>query len=168
MDIKSCTLSDTDLIFDLYNKGTEHQKKVAKKYWKGFQRALIETEVSEKKIFKIIVDREIACVFSIDYNDPHIWGEKDNDPAMYIHRIATNPSFRGRFFVKRIVEWAKLHAEENQKEYIRMDTGRGNEKLNNYYISCGFDYLGVVELKNHDSLPEHYKDGASSLFQIKL
>lgn len=168
MKIVNSTNADIETIFELYNHGTEHQKKVAKKHWKGFQRSLIEQEISEKRQWKIVIDNEVACVFAIDYNDPDIWGDKDNDPSIYIHRIATNPVFRGRFLVKQIVEWAKVHARETQKTFIRMDTGSGNEKLNNYYVNCGFTYLGVVKLTNSDSLPAHYKDGDFSLFEIRL
>lgn len=49
-----------------------------------------------------------------------------------------------------------------------MDTGSGNEKLNNYYARCGFTYLGVAEIENAADLPAHYKDGASSLFEIRI
>ena len=168
MDISASTFSDIDDIFTLYQQGTEHQKKVAKKHWKGFERSLIEREISEKRQYKFVIDNTIACVFAIDYNDPFIWGEKDQDPSIYIHRIAMNPAFRGQFFVRKIVDWAKKHAEKTGRKFVRMDTGSGNEKLNNYYVSCGFTYLGVVTPGNSDGLPAHYKDGASSLFEIKL
>lgn len=166
MIIATSTLQDIDTIFQLYEAGTDYQKSVAEKHWKGFERGLVETEIRENRQWKMIIGGEIACVFVITYNDPFIWQEKDRDPAIYIHRIATNPQFRGNGFVKHIVAWAKQFAKENGKEYIRMDTGSGNDKLNNYYIQCGFNYLGVFEYPATDNLPEHYKDGSSSLFEI--
>ena len=168
MEILKSICTDIDTIFDLYKKGTEHQKKVAKKHWRGFDRFLVEKEILEGRQYKIIMDNTIACVFAIDYTDPFIWGEKNKDPAIYIHRIATNPDFRGKFFVRKIVEWAKEHARQNNKKFIRMDTGSGNEKLNTYYESCGFKYKGIVKLQGCDNLPAHYKDGTSSLFEIQL
>lgn len=146
MKIINSRPEDIAIIFKLYEYGTAYQKKVAKKHWKGFERSLIETEISEGRQWKIIFDEQIVCVFAITFNDPFIWQEKDKDPAIYIHRIATNPLFRGNSFVKHIVEWARKYAKERGKLYIRMDTGSGNEKLNKYYISCGFTYLGIVDL----------------------
>jgi len=70
--------------------------------------------------------------------------------------------------VKHIIDWAKPYAKQNKKEFIRMDTGSGNEKLNNYYIDCGFIYLGVIQLGSTANLPEHYRNGTSSLFEIKV
>ena len=168
MKVEQSTEEDIDAIFELYRLGTEYQKTVAEKHWKGFEHSLVLKEIKEQRQWKIVIDQTIACVFAIDYADPFIWGEKDSDPAIYIHRIATNPLFRGYFFVRKIVEWAKIHAVEKQKKFIRMDTGSGNEKLNQYYVSSGFRYLGVFQLGNSDALPEHYKDGSSSLFEIAL
>lgn len=159
---------DIETIFRLYDEGTAYQKAVAEKHWKGFRRSLIESEIREKRQWKIMVGEEVACVFAIAFNDRIIWQEKDKDPAIYIHRIATNPGFRGNSFVKHIIGWAKEYAKDNSKCYIRMDTGSGNDKLNKYYTDCGFTYLGIIHLDDTENLPEHYKGGSSSLFEIKI
>ncbi|WP_183557458.1 GNAT family N-acetyltransferase [Mucilaginibacter sp. SP1R1] len=168
MKILQSTHEDTEAIMRLYDAGTDHQKKVAKKHWQGFEKSLVEKEIGEQNQWKIVIDGEIACVFATAFCDPFIWQEKDEDPAVYLHRIATNPQFRGMHFVKHIVAWTKEYALQNGKAYIRMDTGSGNDKLNNYYVSCGFTYLGVTEYPVTDQLPEHYNDGCSSLFEINL
>lgn len=168
MKILNSIPSDIDTIFDLYKKATAFQKQHTSRSWLGFERALVLKEISEGRQWKIVVDNEIACVFVTGFNDPHIWKEKDADPAVYLHRIATNPDFRGRGLVKSIVEWTKGHARENGKKFIRMDTGSGNEKLNNYYISCGFNYLGITGVDPEADLPLHYKMGDYSLFEIEL
>lgn len=168
MTILNSELTDIDAIFHLYDEATKHQKTVALKHWQGFDRSLIEQEIEEKRQWKIIVEDEIACVFATTFDDIHIWGEKNDDPSVYIHRIATNPKFRGYHFVKNIVAWAKQYAVSNDKLFVRMDTGSGNDKLNKYYISCGFNYLGVVELGDAQELPIHYRNGGSSLFEISI
>jgi ribosomal protein S18 acetylase RimI-like enzyme len=183
MKIENSGLEDLDTIFRLYDEGTAYQKLVAKKHWQGFDRAIIANEIREKRQWKIMAAvpsgtgeeavpsstrEEVACVFAIAFSDPFIWQEKDKDPAVYIHRIATNPLFRGNGFVKHIVAWAKEYARDNEKYFIRMDTGSGNEKLNNYYTSCGFTYLGITELRDTGYLPAHYRGGASSLFELEV
>jgi ribosomal protein S18 acetylase RimI-like enzyme len=168
MKIINSVPEDIETIFRLYDEGTTYQKAVAKKHWKGFERSLIELEIREKRQWKIMMGEEVACVFAISFNDPFIWKGKDKDPAIYIHRIATNPLFRGNSFVKHIIAWATDYAKENGWQYIRMDTGSGNDKLNKYYIDCGFTYLGVIELGDTENLPDHYKGGSSSLFEIKI
>ncbi|MEO6001468.1 MAG: GNAT family N-acetyltransferase [Chitinophagaceae bacterium] len=168
MIIVNSTINDINTIFELYEAGTTYQKSVSNKHWKGFERALVEKEIEENRQWKIIIDDQIACVFATAYNDPFIWLGKDKDPSIYIHRIVTNPLFRGNGFTKHIVEWAKQFAKENGEKFIRLDTGSGNDKLNNYYVSCGFKYLGIKEYPDTDNLPKHYIGGSSSLFEIAL
>jgi|SRR5579859_5356620 len=158
---------DIDVIFNLYDAATDYQKLVAKKHWKGFERSLVEQEIRERRQWKIVVDGQTACVFVLTFNDPVIWKEKDNDPAVYIHRIATNTAFRGHGFVKQIVAWVKAYAEKRDIRFIRMDTGSGNDKLNSYYVSCGFTYLGITEIGEAPGLPLHYKGGSFSLFEME-
>lgn len=168
MEIVNSIPADIDFIFRLYEEGTALQKKLSKKHWKGFERQLVEKEIEEKRQWKIIVNGQIACVFAITFSDPFIWEEKDKDAAIYIHRIATNPLFRGNGYVIHIIDWARRYAAQNGKLFIRMDTGSGNDKLNNYYIQCGFTYLGITQLGKTENLPAHYRGGSSSLFEIRL
>jgi ribosomal protein S18 acetylase RimI-like enzyme len=168
MKILLCSPTDVDTILNLYDQATAYQKTKYTKHWQGFERSLVKDSIDEDRQWKIIIDNQIACVFTLTYNDLLIWKEKDADPALYIHRIATNPDFRGKSLVKIIVAWAKNHAKQLQKDYIRMDTGSGNEGLNKYYVSCGFRYLGVTEMGEAADLPAHYKNGSFSLFEIKV
>lgn len=168
MKIIQSTLQDIDAIFELYDAGTAYQKKLGIQNWQGFERTMVENTIEEGVQWQIVIDDELACVFTLALNDPLIWEEKDEDPAVYIHRIATNPKFRGRHFVKDIVTWVSVYASENHKSYVRMDTLSGNDKLNAYYVSCGFSYLGVVKLKNTAGLPLHYQGGSFSLFELKV
>lgn len=168
MKIINSTLEDTDTLFDIYDQATVLQKLVGKKHWMGFDREMVKTEIQEKRQWKIVIDGNIACVFVTTFSDPEIWGEKDKDPAVYIHRIATHPAYRGNSFVKKIVVWATDFAQLHQKSFIRIDTGSGNDKLNNYYIGCGFNYLGIKELTDTADLPAHYQQGSFSLFEIRL
>lgn len=168
MKFLKTTKEDIDAVFDIYNEATSYQKTVNIKSWRGFEKSLIEKEIEENRHFIIKEEDEIACTFVLTFNDWIIWKEAAADPAVYLHRIATNPKFRGRSYVKKIIEWAKKYAKENGKDYIRLDTHSGNERINNYYTSCGFDYKGISTIQWTSELPEHYKEGSFSLFEIKL
>lgn len=168
MNFIQSTYNDINTILELYDVAATYQKEQGIVNWQGFERSLVENTIDEGFQWQIMIDEEIACVFTLALNDPQIWEEKDVDPAVYIHRIATNPKFRGKHFVKEIITWVKEYAIAHDKEYVRLDTLGGNVKLNNYYVSCGFSYLGEVKLKDTAGLPVHYQDGMFSLFEIKL
>jgi len=169
LKIQPSTPKDLTEIFHLYGLATEYQKTIfPENTWPNFAQELVETEIQDQRQFKIVVAGQIACVWVITFTDPQIWEERDKDPSIYIHRIATNPDFRGKKFVREIVKWSRCYAKSHQKEYIRLDTCGNNKKLIEHYKSCGFDFLGMVRLQNADELPCHYQDADVCLFEIKL
>ncbi len=169
MKIHNSTSEDLTEIFHLYDLATEYQKTVfPENTWPAFERSLVETEIQEARQFKIVIGGQIACVWAIAHSDPQIWEDRNKDPSIYIHRIATNPDFRGQHFVSKIVAWAMAYASLRQKKFIRMDTCGNNLKLIKYYISCGFVFLGIVQLKNTNELPSHYQDADVCLFEISV
>ena len=168
MLITNSTPEDTDTIFKLYDDAVAFQKIVSNKQWQGFERSLVETEIREGRQWKIVIDGQVACIFAITFNDPLIWKEKDADPAIYIHRIVTNPEFRGGAYVSEIVNWAKGYAKSISKKFIRMDTWGDNEKLKEYYVRSGFSYIGNTLMENTEGLPKHYEGLSLSLFEIEV
>ena len=169
MKIAKCTANDTTEILRLYKIASEFQKaKQTVVVWPDFKRELVETEIAEDRQWKLIIDDEIACVWAITFNDEQIWEERNADSAIYIHRIATNPNFRGNNFVSMIVEWAREYARNNNIDFVRLDTLGNNTKLIEHYTNAGFEFLGMFDLKNTEGLPDHYHNVPACLFEIKL
>lgn len=168
MMIEKALLRDVDVVFRLYDLATAYQKTKFNKTWSGFEQELIECEMSEGRLWKIVEGNEISCIFSIAFSDALIWGEKDQDAAIYLHRIAVNPAFRGKAYVRKIIEWAKNYASERGIEFIRLDTFGDNKELIAYYIKCGFTFLGLTSPQNTSDLPAHYEGISLSLFEIEV
>ena len=169
MQIKNCTTKDIAEIFRLYSIASAYQKsKQTVVVWPEFEQQLIESEVAENRQWKILMEDEIACVWATTFSDEQIWEERNADAAVYIHRIATHPRFRGNNFVSIIVNWAKQYAKDNGKDYVRLDTLGNNTRLIEYYSIAGFRFLGMFDLKNTEGLPAHYGNVPACLFEIKL
>lgn len=168
MEILNSKIEDINKIFELYKIATDFQKIKSVVPWPNFDRELIEMEINENKQWKIVIDDEIACVWAITESDIQIWQEKNEDPSIYIHRISTNPNFRGRNLVSEIAKWSKNYAIHKDKKFVRMDTVGENVGLINYYKKCGFDYLGLSILKETSELPAHYNNATVSLFQMSV
>jgi uncharacterized damage-inducible protein DinB/GNAT superfamily N-acetyltransferase len=168
MLIINSTEADLESIFQLFEKAIVFQKSKFPKHWQGFDPELIRQEIAEKRHWKIMLQDELALIFSITYEDALIWGDKSQDPAMYIHRIASNPLFRGRGFMKQIMAWAQGHARATGQNFIRMDTWADNENLIHYYVDCGFKWVGIKALHETAGLPRHYEGNDLSLFEIPL
>lgn len=169
MHIENCTIEDMDEIFRLYRIASDYQRsKKTVVVWPEFERSLVEREIAEQHQWKMVVEGKIACVWATTFSDEKIWGEKNNDPAVYIHRIATDPEHRGKSFVTLIADWAKQFAKNHKKNFVRLDTIGNNEKLIEYYKKSGFDFLGMFVLNDVAGLPPHYLEGPACLFEIKL
>lgn len=169
MEILNSTEQDTPAIFELYRLATEYQRVNGYNMWKDFDPAFIAAEIREKRHWKIVIDNTIACIFSVVYNDPLLWGEQDNEYSIYIHRIATNPKFKGRGMMNRIVSWAIIHAKETGRKFIRMDTWADNNNLSDYYIKCGFNIIGYRQLdKDTKDLPKHYSTLSLVLLEMEV
>jgi ribosomal protein S18 acetylase RimI-like enzyme len=166
--IVNSTVNDIEEIFKFYDIAVAYQKTKFHKHWQSFDNGLVQTEINENRQWKIIIDGATACIFAITYKDPFIWGDKDKDPSMYIHRIVTHPDFRGKNLVTEIVKWAKVHAKKEKKKFIRMDTWGDNQKLIDYYQKCGFKFLGVITPTETKNLPKHYSAINLSLFEIAV
>jgi ribosomal protein S18 acetylase RimI-like enzyme len=168
MEILNSTTNDTDRIFNLYDAAVAFQKTRFDKHWQTFDRELVNTEIEEGRQWKILEDGAIACIFASVFSDPFIWGDKNNTPAIYLHRIVTNPLFRGRNYVLSIIEWAKVYGKKMNKDYIRIDTWGDNQYLIDYYIKCGFTFLGLMIPEDTATLPGHYSGVSLSLFEIAI
>ncbi|MES2062934.1 MAG: GNAT family N-acetyltransferase [Bacteroidota bacterium] len=170
MEITNSVAADIDEIFRLYNIASAYQKsKKTVIVWPQFDRALVETEIAENRQWKITINGEIACVWATTFSDEQIWEELNTDKAIYIHRIATNPLYRGHNFVQLITNWAIDYAKLNAIDFVRLDTIGNNVKLIEHYTNAGFVFLGLFNLKNTTGLPAHYQSNLPAcLFEINV
>lgn len=161
---------DLDVLEELFRLAIAYQHTRGADGWHGMNRPLIEREISRQLHWKIVEDERIACFFSVAHSDRLVWDEKDTDPSIYLHRIVTNPAFRGKGYVKYIVAWAEDLGRALGKRYIRLDTGRDNQRLNAYYRECGFEYCGIKQFDDPSdpAVPAHYLGSGLSLFERKI
>lgn len=103
MKIENSKLKDVTKIFDLYRIATNYMKSKNQVYWPEFPKGLIINEIEENRQWKLLIDEQIACIWATTLNDELIWGDKNNEPSLYIHRIATNPDFRGQNLVEKLI-----------------------------------------------------------------
>jgi len=122
MKIENSNLTDLIKIFDLYKIATDYMKSKNQVYWPVFSKELIINEIEENRQWKLLINGQIACIWSTALNDELIWGNKSKEPSLYIHRIVTNPEFRGQNLVKKLIDWANEFGKKKKIKYIRMDT----------------------------------------------
>ena len=133
MIIANSTLADVPKIFELYRIATSYMKSKNQVYWPEFPKELVLNEIEENRQWKLLIEEQIACIWATTLNDELIWGDKNNPPSLYIHRIATNPEFRGQNLVKKLIDWANEFGKNRNLKFIRMDTVGLNKGLISHY-----------------------------------
>jgi hypothetical protein len=61
MQIENCTTRDVDTILRLYEAARSLQISKGMVVWSDFDKQFIETEIDEKRQWKLLINEEIAC-----------------------------------------------------------------------------------------------------------
>ena len=166
MEILQSELADLGAILALYDAATELQRSKGTVQWPKISTELVESEIREGRQWKLMIEGELACVWVVAYDDELIWGPTER--SVFLHRIANNPSQRGKSLVGIVVEWAKNHCNQNDLRFIRLDTVGYNPGLIRLYTSHGFSSLEPVIIADPSDLPAHYAEDEAYLFEIDL
>jgi ribosomal protein S18 acetylase RimI-like enzyme len=159
--------ADIPTIRRLFGAAIDYQKYKFGKHWHGLNEEQLVREIDQRLHWKIMDTDQIAAFFSIAFTDALIWDERDADPAIYLHRIVTNPAFRGRRYVPAITGWAEAYGREAGAAFVRLDTDRENTRLNAYYLECGYTFCGVKTFHDtgNPAIPKHYFGPGLSLYE---
>jgi ribosomal protein S18 acetylase RimI-like enzyme len=168
MEILNSTLDDREAILALYDAAIALQRARSQRHWLPFDVDRVEAEIAEGRQWKIVIDGRIACVFLTAESDPAIWMERDVEPSLYLHRIVTDPEFRGRGFTAAITKWALDRAKARGRKFVRLDTWDDNTRLKELYARCGFELVGTVAPTALETLPSHYEGVTLALFEIAV
>lgn len=169
MTILPCQSADIPDIMALYAAARRLQTDRKMVVWPFLEADFIQREIDHNKQWKAVIDGQIVCNWVVTLEDTDIWEARDQGDAIYIHRIASHPDFRGRRLIDDLVAWAKNHAQSIGRQYVRLDTLGNNTRLIDYYQSAGFDFLGVFQLTNTANLPAHYQNEPDCLlFQMSV
>ena len=167
-EIVNTTQEDLDDILWLFGQAINLQGKNGYKVWDSIDRAALEKEIEKGLHYKIVHENDILCIFSVQYKDPFIWRDKDQGDALYLHRIVVNPSFKGQRQFEKVLNWAKIIARLQHFKFIRMDTWADNEKIINYYMSFGFEFVEYYKTINTPELPVQNRELSVVLLELKL
>lgn len=166
--VVNTTQADWDKIAALFEKAIELQGKNGYKVWADIDRPALKSDIEKGLHYKITVGEYILCIFSVQYSDPLIWGAREKNDAIYLHRIVVNPDFKGQKQFAKVLEWAKQHALAKHLRFIRLDTWADNDRIIAYYQSFGFELLGDYTTPDSPELPIQNRNLHVALLEMKL
>lgn len=126
-------------------------------------------QFNEKDIAGYFTDRHVyiamdgdvvAGMFTLQFSDPQYWGRKNDNSYAYLHRLVVASSYRGGGLGQYMLNQALDIAKELGCKGLRFDTVAHNIKLNRFYQSLGFHYMGTNDMGNGRlvNLYEHFEE----------
>lgn len=168
MTIEHTTIADLDFIYGLFDSAIAYQTRKKFPVWRGYDKSVLIKECTDGNQYKILIDGSIAIVFSVCYEDKIIWEDREDGNAIYLHRIAVNPAFKGRKLFGEILTWAIAHAKSKGLRFIRMDTWAENPAMSEYYKSFGFEFVAHSIAPDSPELGFQYRNLALTLLEMEV
>jgi GNAT superfamily N-acetyltransferase len=135
--------------------------------WPVFPLEAISRDIAEERVYLFSIDSIYVATVTITETDPLIW-DGSEDPAFYIHKLATRRDYAGQGLGATILEWIKGHALRSQKKFLRLDTWATNARLKKYYEKQGFAHIRTKSFPVDSPLPDHYRGASMNLFEMAL
>ncbi|MBX2899263.1 MAG: GNAT family N-acetyltransferase [Cyclobacteriaceae bacterium] len=166
--ILNTTATDLTAIVGLYDQVIKLQSENGYRVWNTIDRAALKHDIEKGWHYKMMAEGNLLCAFSVQFSDPLIWRQRDLNDGLYLHRIVTNPAFKGQKLFKKILAWACQQAMQQKRKFIRMDTWAENEKLIAYYQSFGFKFIENYRTGNSARLPIQNRNLHVALLELAL
>lgn len=164
-DVRNTDMEDLEIIFSFFDHSVDYQEKHGVPVWKNYDRNAIINDIKNKNQYKIVIDSQIALVFSVAYSDKLIWRDLEQGDAVYLHRIVVNPDFKGNRLFGNVATWTIKHCMEKGLKKIRMDTWASNFRIVEYYKTFGFRPVENYTTPDSAGLPVHNRNLALTLLE---
>lgn len=168
MKIVPTLKEDFETILWLFDEAMKLRNRQDYIVWKAIDQKKLAEDIVHKMQYKIIKDDKIICIFSIQFNDRFIWRNRDQNDAIYLHRVVTHPHFKGQRLFQTVLNWTISYAKTHDLKYVRLDTIAKNTQLRNYYLSYDFRYLETYRTPNIAELPLQNRDVDLALYELAV
>jgi ribosomal protein S18 acetylase RimI-like enzyme len=167
-EIVNTNLTDLPIVLWLFEQAMTRNNQHGYKVWTTIDRPALQKDIENNLQYKVMQGKDVSCIFSVQFSDPSIWGERDASDAIYLHRIVVHPDFKGQRQFEDVLAWSKQLARQRQLTYIRMDTWADNARLIQYYQSFGFVLAGLRTTADTPDLPIQNRNLKVALLAMKV
>lgn len=91
------------------------------------------------------VDGAPAATIAVDeWANPGLWTPAEQQESVMVHRMLTDPRFRGHGLGTVLLDQADRIAQARSKRFVRLDAWTTNKQLHDYYERQGFRLVRIV------------------------
>jgi GNAT superfamily N-acetyltransferase len=147
----------------LFEQGRKWHAEMEVDQWPIFEIARVLDDIENERLFVLLRGQLVVASVTVSDTDPLIWS--DETPALYIHRLVVSRDLKGQDLGKRMIDQIEAIAVDRSRQALRLDCWASNERLKAYYVRMGFAKLGNVSFGEVPSLPLHYRNSTTTLFE---
>jgi ribosomal protein S18 acetylase RimI-like enzyme len=156
MQVDIATVTELTAVQAAYAEGRRLQRAEGSVVWPEFADSAILDEMTAGRLLRVVDGDTLVGVFSVAYQDPAIWEEREQGCHIYLHRIARSAGARRHGLLDAVLGWAHAQCRTRGCAGLRMDTWASNEALIAYYQRRGFRLVGRRRIEADPRLPPHY------------
>lgn len=119
----------------LKQKGIDQLPSPPNEHWQRRMAAAI----TRREVYTVGIPPNRFGIARFTWSDPN-W--PDDNLAGYVHSMAIRPAMQGKNMGGAILSWAGMMAQQQSRQFLRLDCLAGNGRLRRYYEEQGFIYQG--------------------------
>jgi len=151
MQIRQATSADLNAVMQLIRRVVPLMHAAGNHQWDDEYPNLrvFEQDVKNRQLWIVEIDRQIAGVAAITMDQPTEYaavGWDITETAIVIHRLAVDPSFRGKGVGIALMRQAETVAKEKRIATVRVDTNSANSVTQRLLPKLGYVYAGEIGL----------------------
>jgi ribosomal protein S18 acetylase RimI-like enzyme len=151
LSISNTLEADLEFIYSLFEDAIIYQRKNGYPDWSDYCKDSLKEDIRLKRQYKIVIDGDIACIFTTCFSDTIVWREEDKNDAIYLHRIVVNKHYKGQRLVGKVIDFTSTLGKKLNRNKIRIDTWANNSSIIDYYKSFNFK---IVRHSFNPDVPE--------------
>ncbi|WP_152392561.1 GNAT family N-acetyltransferase [Paenibacillus guangzhouensis] len=151
LEIRKATIDECETIFDLWIGSARWLQSKGIDQWNPSHFKIDQVRDCFEQGYELFLARwrdEVVGTCMICWSDAFIWKELDHDDAGYIHRFAVSRRHVGLAIGRQLLQWAEDYIRSQGKHVVRLDCMTDNPRLNQYYQSCGYEFVRVFHWDN--------------------
>lgn len=142
------TVDDLPQVVAILNDGLRYKSQHGDTAW-GSEAWTIEELLPQRVNGEIYLvykqgETEAIATFTLTWSDENAWGEEShNQKAGYLHKFAMDTNHRGKGYGQHIIQLAGAQVSQKDRNVLRLDCPKENQRLCHYYETVGFQLVGV-------------------------
>jgi GNAT superfamily N-acetyltransferase len=105
----------------------------------------VRSSIAAGETWMAEVDEVPAATIAVDeWANPGLWTPAEQQESVIVHRMITDPKFRGHGLGGFLLDHADRVARARGKRFVRLDAWTTNTQLHAYYERLGFRLVRIV------------------------